>query len=68
VGFKLRLEEFRVFLSQSDHVKGSCWNRTEPFTLSQKKMLQECVHTEGTYCAVSTMLNLDEQYPRHNIG
>ena len=30
VGFKLRLEEFRVFLSQTDHVKGACWNRTEP--------------------------------------
>jgi hypothetical protein len=36
VGFKLRLEEFRVFLSQSDHVKVSCWNRTEPFTLPQR--------------------------------
>jgi hypothetical protein len=68
VGFKLRLEEFRIFLSQSDHSRISCWNRTEPITLSQRNMLQECIHTDGTYCAVSTMLNLDEQYPRHSIG
>lgn len=67
-GFKLRLEEFKVFLSQTDHIKGSCWNRTEPITLSQKNMLQECVHSEGTYCTVFTMLNLNEKYPRHHIG
>lgn len=33
-----------------------------------RKTCYKNVYTESTYCAVSTMLNLDEQYPRHNIG
>jgi hypothetical protein len=66
--FQKKLAEFQVHLSQVDHIGATQSHRSEPFLRYQKDMLQECVHADGVYAAVSTMINLDESFPRHGLS
>lgn len=65
--FRRKLKEFQVYLAQHDHVSKGNWNRSEPFSERHKEILQRCVHPDGVHFTVSTMMNLDKQFPGHGI-